>query len=182
MSSVNYSASVTAAATQAGISPALALAVMNQESGGNPSAVSSAGAVGLFQLMPSSFPGVNINDPTTNIDTGVGYLAQLLNQYNGNVALALAAYNAGPGNVASYGNTIPPFAETQNYVASILGVLGLTSQYNADGSFATSVASPGDVLGSISDAVSNIDFTDPTTLAVIAGVVVVGAVVVTQMV
>jgi len=127
---IDYTASVTTAANSAGVPPALALAVMQQESGGNANAlgpVTSSGqqAVGLFQLMPSSFPGQNISDPTTNIDLGVGYLAKLLNQYNGDVSLALAAYNAGPGNVAKYGG-IPPFSETQNYVASIMASLGLS--------------------------------------------------------
>jgi Transglycosylase SLT domain len=139
---------------------------MNQESGGNASAISSAGAVGLFQLMPSSFPGVNIQDPVTNIDTGVAYLAQLLNQYNGDTSLALAAYNAGPGNVAKYGG-IPPFSETQNYVASILSAIGMDPDTSTDSSGNTTV----DVGQTISDAISSID---PTTLGIIAGVVGIG--------
>ena len=85
---LDYSANVIAAANQAGIDPNLALAVMQTESSGNPNAVSPVGAVGLFQLMPSSFPGVNINDPITNIDTGVNYLASLLNQYGGDTELS----------------------------------------------------------------------------------------------
>jgi soluble lytic murein transglycosylase-like protein len=119
---IDYTASIVAAANKYGVDPNLALAVAQTESSLNPSAVSSVGAVGLFQLMPSSFPGVNIEDTHTNIDTGVGYLAHLLNQYNGNTSLALAAYNAGPGNVSKYGG-IPPFTETQNYVATITGIL-----------------------------------------------------------
>jgi soluble lytic murein transglycosylase-like protein len=119
---IDYTASIVAAANKAGVNPNLALAVAQTESSMNPSAVSSAGAVGLFQLMPSSFPGVNIGDTQTNIDTGVSYLAQLLNQYNGNTSLALAAYNAGPGNVAKYGG-VPPFSETQNYIASVNSLL-----------------------------------------------------------
>jgi hypothetical protein len=125
MGMVNYSASIIAAAQKAGIDPNLALAVAQTESSMNPSAISSAGAIGLFQLMPSSFPGGNINDPLTNIDLGVNYLSSLLDQYGGDVTLALAAYNAGSGNVAKYGG-VPPFAETQNYVAKIIGLLGLS--------------------------------------------------------
>lgn len=159
--SLDYSANVIAAANQAGIDPNLALAVMQTESSGNPNAVSPVGAVGLFQLMPSSFPGVNINDPITNIDTGVNYLASLLNQYNGDTTLALAAYNAGPGNVAKYGG-VPPFPETQDYVSTILGMLGVDTSSSDTGS-AT------DLVGSINDAVSSVD----PTVWVIGGVVVV---------
>lgn len=121
---INYTASITTTAQNAGIDPGLALAVAQAESSLNPNAISPVGAVGLFQLMQSSFPGVDIHDPITNIDTGVNYLAKLLDQYDGDTSLALAAYNAGPGNVHKYGG-IPPFAETQNYVAKILGMLGV---------------------------------------------------------
>ena len=170
---IDYTASVITAANNAGVPPALALSVMQQESGGNASAVSSAGAVGLFQLMPSSFPGQNIQDPTTNIDLGVGYLGQLLNQYNGDVSLALAAYDAGPGNVAKYGG-VPPFSETQNYVASILSSLGLSSGANVSslsdsGSSDTSTNDSGTLL--VDDS-GNID---PTS-AIILGAVGVGIV------
>jgi len=170
---IDYTASVTTAANNAGVPPALALSVMQHESGGNANAVSSAGAVGLFQLMPSSFPGQNIQDPTTNIDLGVGYLGQLLNQYNGDVSLALAAYDAGPGNVAKYGG-VPPFSETQNYVASILASLGLSSGANVSslsdsGSSDTSTNDSGALL--VDDS-GNID---PTS-AIILGAVGVGIV------
>ena len=120
---MDYTASIVSAANSYGVDPNLALAVAQTESSMNPSAVSSAGAVGLFQLMPSSFPGVNINDIQTNIDTGVSYLAQLLNQYGGDTTLALAAYNAGPGNVSKYGG-VPPFSETQNYISEVLNLFG----------------------------------------------------------
>jgi hypothetical protein len=112
---------VSDTAVQYGVDPALALAVANQESGFNQNAVSSAGAIGVMQLMPSTAAGLGV-DPTNlnqNVSGGVGLLASLLDRYNGNTALALAAYNAGPGPVATYGG-VPPYPETQNYVASIM--------------------------------------------------------------
>lgn len=103
-------------ATRQGVDPALAARVMRTESGGDPTAVSPKGATGPMQLMPATAKGlgVNINDPLDNIRGGVKYLRQQLDAF-GTPELALAAYNAGPGNVRKYGG-IPPFAETQNYV------------------------------------------------------------------
>lgn len=115
---------ITQTAAANGVDPALALAVANQESGFNQSAVSSSGAIGVFQLMPGTAAGLGV-DPTdlaSNIQGGIQYLAQMLNQFGQNVTLALAAYNAGPGNVNKYGG-VPPFSETQNYVASITASL-----------------------------------------------------------
>jgi soluble lytic murein transglycosylase-like protein len=125
LGAVNYTSQIIAVANQYGVDPNLALAVAKQESGLNPSALSSAGAIGLFQLMPATAAGlgVNPNDPLQNIQGGVEYLAQMLNEFGGNTALALAAYNAGPGNVTKYGG-IPPFPETQNYVTSVLNSIG----------------------------------------------------------
>jgi len=117
----DYRPHIVAAATRYGVPPALALAVMHQESRGRQSAVSPKGATGLMQLMPATARelGVDRMDPLQNIDGGVRYLAQQLKRF-GTAPLALAAYNAGPGAVQQY-KGIPPYAETQNYVQKIMG-------------------------------------------------------------
>jgi soluble lytic murein transglycosylase-like protein len=106
-----------------GVDPDLARAVMRHESGGNPKAVSSAGAIGLMQLMPSTARGlgVNPNDPRRNLEGGIKYLAQLSDKYEGDYTKTLAAYNAGSGRVDAYGG-IPPFPETQRYVKNVLAL------------------------------------------------------------
>ena len=113
------------AAATYNVSEDLLKAVAKQESNFQTDVVSSAGATGVMQLMPSTAKAMGVEDsldPTQNIMGGAKLLSQLLNQYNGDTALALAAYNAGTGNVAKYGG-IPPFKETQNYVAKVLGYL-----------------------------------------------------------
>jgi soluble lytic murein transglycosylase-like protein len=105
-----------------GIDPLLIYAQMNQESGFKLRATSNKGASGLMQLMPATavrFGVRDIYDAKQNIDAGVKYMRWLINKFNGDINLALAGYNAGEGAVMKYGNQIPPYTETQNYVKKI---------------------------------------------------------------
>jgi soluble lytic murein transglycosylase-like protein len=116
-----YGAEITAAAQRNGLDPALLAGLIKQESGFNPNAGSPAGAQGLCQLMPGTARGLGVtdlHDPVQSIEGGAKYLAQQLKTFNGDVARALAAYNAGPGAVQRYGG-VPPYAETQNYVRAV---------------------------------------------------------------
>ena len=110
------------AAQTYGVDINLLEAVAKQESNFTADAVSSSGAVGIMQLMPQTAQSLGVTDSydaCQNIMGGAKYISSLLSKYNGDVSLALAAYNAGSGNVAKYGG-IPPFTETQNYVSKVL--------------------------------------------------------------
>jgi hypothetical protein len=113
---------IRGAAARSGVDPQLVFAVMRQESSFNWRALSPKGASGLMQLMPATarrFGVQNIFDPAQNIEGGTRYLRFLLDTFGGDVELALAGYNAGEHAVARYGNRVPPYRETQDYVRRI---------------------------------------------------------------
>jgi soluble lytic murein transglycosylase-like protein len=118
-----YDGLIEQAALRNGIDPAVLHGLIEQESGFDPNSTSSAGAIGLTQLMPgtaSSLGVANPLDPAESIEGGARYLKQMINDFGGNTTDALAAYNAGPGAVTQYGG-VPPYAETQSYVSKVLG-------------------------------------------------------------
>jgi len=125
----NLEAIITLKAAQYGIPENLLKAMVNQESGGHQYAHSGKGASGIMQLMPGTARGLGVKDIYSveeNIDAGCRYLKQQYDKF-GKWALALAAYNAGPAAVESYGNKIPPYKETQDYVRIIMGRAGMTA-------------------------------------------------------
>ncbi|MGA7980480.1 MAG: transglycosylase SLT domain-containing protein [Chromatiaceae bacterium] len=123
---VRYSTLIEATARQFNLYPELLHAVVRTESAYNASAVSSAGAIGLMQLMPATAARYHVSDiwnPVENLRGGAEYLRDLLDMFEHDLRLALAAYNAGENAVIKYGNRIPPYAETQHYVRKVLQFL-----------------------------------------------------------
>lgn len=128
--SAEYDGLIATHAASNGVRPELVRAVIQTESAFNPFARSIKGALGLMQLMPQTATELGVLnpfDPAENIRGGVTYLRRLLDRYNNNEELALAAYNAGPGAVDRYGS-VPPYRETKDYVARIRGRSGLTTR------------------------------------------------------
>ncbi len=126
-----YDRAIEVSAATHGVRSDLVRAVIQVESGFNPRAVSAKGARGLMQLMPATARDLgvkNVFDPEENIRGGVAYLRLLLDRYNGNEELALAAYNAGAGAVERYGNQVPPYQETRAYVRKILSVTAIETR------------------------------------------------------
>jgi soluble lytic murein transglycosylase-like protein len=117
-----YSKIITDVSRRQQMDPLLVSAVIRQESGFQPNAVSKTGAQGLMQLMPDTARSLGVRDafdPKQNIEGGATLLRQLMDRYHGQLDLALAAYNAGPGAVDKYGG-VPPYPETQDYVRNVM--------------------------------------------------------------
>ncbi len=119
----HFSSLIESAAIREGIAPELLHAIVTVESGYNPSAVSKKGAIGLMQLMPETATRLGVSSPAnaeSNLAGGAKLIRMLLDRYQGNLPLALAAYNAGEGAVARSGHRIPRFPETLAYVPTVL--------------------------------------------------------------
>jgi hypothetical protein len=130
----DYSSYVQKSAQKYDIEPELIHAVIRTESNGNQRAISKKGAIGLMQLMPSTASDMNVGNPYNpeeNIEGGTRYLKYLLGKFNGNLTLALAAYNSGPKTVERYGS-VPPITETRQYVNKVYAL------YNGKKSYPTS--------------------------------------------
>jgi len=127
---VSYVNIINSACSRFGVDPSLVHAIVKVESDFNPFAISRKGATGLMQLMPQTATTMNVRNtfsPDENVEGGVKYLRYLLDRYEGNITLALAAYNAGETAVKKWG-TIPPYKETQEYVKKILQIYNGTGK------------------------------------------------------
>ena len=131
----DYSSYVQKSARKYEIEPELIHAVIRTESNGNNRAVSKKGAMGLMQLMPSTANDMNVGNPFNpeeNIEGGTRYLRYLIEKFNGNLTLAVAAYNSGPKTVERYGN-VPPISETRQYVNRVLALYNGKRHYDIPG-------------------------------------------------
>ena len=129
----NYHPIISKKAKEHDLDPSLVTAVIKAESNGDHRAVSKKGAMGLMQLMPQTANELKVRnpfDPEENIDGGIRYLRYLIERFNGNLTLALAAYNSGPKTVEKYGS-VPPITETKQYVKKVLAL------YNGKTSFSS---------------------------------------------
>jgi soluble lytic murein transglycosylase-like protein len=144
-----YDSLIAQAAARNGVDPAVLHGLIQQESGFDPNATSSAGALGLTQLMPGTASSLGVSEPLNpeqSIEGGARYLGQMLRQFAGNTADALAAYNAGPGAVQRYGG-VPPYTETQQYVTKVLGYAAAYRQSTPAASLAAAAAGPTGAYG-----------------------------------
>lgn len=141
-----------------GVPVNLLKAIGKQESNFNPKAESRCGAQGIMQLMPATAKGLGVTDsfdPEQNIMAGAKYIASKIKKYDGDVKLALAAYNAGSGNVAKYGG-IPPFKETQNYVKKVMGYYNQSDVKIADKyNYSSDIKSSGNIKSSTKEGVES---------------------------
>ena len=118
-----FGSEIESASRRSGIDPALILSVVMEESGGDPGARSPKGALGLMQLMPATAQDLGVKDRTDvaqNLEGGSRYLAEMLGKFAGNLEVALAAYNAGPGTVGRLGGKVPDYPETRRYVKNVM--------------------------------------------------------------
>jgi soluble lytic murein transglycosylase-like protein len=121
-----------AIAREQGISPAIFAALVKVESNFNSKSISTAGAIGLCQIIPENFKHLGIKDPfdiLQNLRGGAKFYKMMLNMFEGNISLALAAYNAGPGAVQQYNNNVPPYAETISYIEKVVKQFREYKQY-----------------------------------------------------
>jgi hypothetical protein len=157
------------AANTYGVSANLLKSIAHAESNFNANAVSSAGAIGIMQLMPSTAASLGVSDsynPRENIMGGAKLISQLLDKYSGDTSLALAAYNAGSANVDKYGG-IPPFTETQNYVKKVLSYLGGSFEVSSD-TVAAAETSGSDTREQLTQALLALRNANPDTFNLLA--------------